>query len=247
MFNAFPGILLVLFWLGLTFTAEAQTDFNRANQLYSSDQFREAASIYDSLIKNHGASPELFYNLGNALARSGDTGRAVLAYERGLLLNPMDAEIKANLEKVRQKNSLYERQEAYWEQPFLMISLNGWAGLLLLSVWILAVGVSVRFFSGKRVVQGIKNALLAASVLSLMAGMVALTGTWLQSKRSDRAVVLAPDSPLLISPFAGAALSTSLKSGEVIRAGEIHGEYQYVSNEEGKSGWVRVLDIEKVQ
>jgi tetratricopeptide (TPR) repeat protein len=224
-----------------------QIDFMRANQAYSEDKFPEAASIFDSLIKNQGGSPELYYNLGNALACSGDAGRAVLAYERGLLLNPRDAEIKANLEKIRQKNNLYDKPAPFWEQPFFMIGQNTWAAGFLISCWMVALGSLVWALFRKKLKKAILLVFTGSGVLFALIGLLALAGSLVHGKDSDAAVVITPDLPLLISPFAGATISTSLKSGEVIHAGETHGDYIYVRNDEGKNGWVRARDIEKVQ
>src|ERR1700704_5748320 len=51
------------------------------------------------------SAPEL-YNLANSYARAGKPGLAVLNYERARLLEPEDADIEANLRRVREMSGL---------------------------------------------------------------------------------------------------------------------------------------------
>ena len=60
------------------------------------------ADNYEELLKQ-GPSVELYYNLGNAYFRTDNITRAVLNYERALLLSPGDDDIKFNLQMARSK------------------------------------------------------------------------------------------------------------------------------------------------
>ena len=104
-------------WLG--FAGEAQgeaTDdavsrYNEANELYRKGQFEAAARAYASLadagIRNGG----LYYNLGNALFKSGRLGSSILWYERARRLLPGDDDIEANLEFARSRKVDREEPE----------------------------------------------------------------------------------------------------------------------------------------
>src|SRR5262249_53455448 len=52
--------------------------------------FREAASHYETLRQRGADNADLEGNLGNAYLLAGDLARAILAYRRGLRLNPGD-------------------------------------------------------------------------------------------------------------------------------------------------------------
>ena len=47
--------------------------------------------------------PNVYYNLGNSYYKIGEIAKAVLNYERALLLQPGNADIRANLEVARAK------------------------------------------------------------------------------------------------------------------------------------------------
>ena len=92
-------ILLLLLMLPLVSTAATKTD---ADSLYAAEHYQQAAQCYESVLKN-GVSADLYYNLGNCYYRMDDMTRAVLNYERALLLSPGDRDVRLNLQMARSK------------------------------------------------------------------------------------------------------------------------------------------------
>ena len=52
---------------------------------------------------SEGESADIYYNLGNSYYKNKNIAKAVLNYERALLMNPGDADIRFNLEMARSK------------------------------------------------------------------------------------------------------------------------------------------------
>lgn len=50
--------------------------------------------IYESLLKK-GEAAEVYYNLGNSYYKADDIAKAILNYERALLLQPGNADIRS--------------------------------------------------------------------------------------------------------------------------------------------------------
>jgi tetratricopeptide (TPR) repeat protein len=69
--------------------------------LYSAGQYRDAAGCFESLEAQGHLNGHLLYNVGNARYRSGEFGRAILAYQRARLFLPRDGDLKANLGSAR--------------------------------------------------------------------------------------------------------------------------------------------------
>ena len=69
---------------------------------YIKDDYATAIQIYESLLKN-GESADVYYNLGNSYYKAGEIAKAVLNYERALLMKPGNSDIRANLEVARAK------------------------------------------------------------------------------------------------------------------------------------------------
>lgn len=88
----------------------AQSAFAQANAEYAQGNYAEAISQYEQIIADAEARDALtdryadvYYNLGNACYKQGETGQAILAYERALRLRPGMRDAKQNLEFVEQR------------------------------------------------------------------------------------------------------------------------------------------------
>lgn len=66
------------------------------------NDYASAIQIYESLLTK-GEAAEIYYNLGNSYYKTDDIAKAILNYERALLLQPGNADVRANLEIARSK------------------------------------------------------------------------------------------------------------------------------------------------
>lgn len=69
---------------------------------YMRNDYISAIQIYEALLSK-GEAADVYYNLGNSYYKAGDIARAILNYERALLLQPGNSDIRANLEIARSK------------------------------------------------------------------------------------------------------------------------------------------------
>ena len=69
---------------------------------YMKNDYASAIQIYEALL-NRGEAADIYYNLGNSYYKAGDIAKAILNYERALLLQPGNGDIRANLEIARSK------------------------------------------------------------------------------------------------------------------------------------------------
>lgn len=85
----------------------AQSAFEKGNELYKKEKYDEAAVFYEGIVKSGEQSAELYFNLGNTYYKLHKVAPAIYNYEKALLLNPDDSEIKTNL-KFAQKMAIDE-------------------------------------------------------------------------------------------------------------------------------------------
>ncbi len=71
--------------------------YKQANDLYKSQNYSAALTLYDSLLNEGYRCFELEYNTGNAYYRTGQIAQAILHYERALLLSPNEPDAEHNL------------------------------------------------------------------------------------------------------------------------------------------------------
>lgn len=79
----------------------AQNAFEKGNQSYQKEDFKEAVSQYESVLASGKQSAELYFNLGNSYYKLHQVAPAIYNYEKALQLNPNDSEIQTNLDFAR--------------------------------------------------------------------------------------------------------------------------------------------------
>lgn len=93
-------IIILLLILAPRAQALASELTEQADSAYTADDFATALSLYTDAMEADGPSAALWYNIGNTRYRLGQTGQAIVAYERALRLDPTDEDIRANLDFV---------------------------------------------------------------------------------------------------------------------------------------------------
>ena len=133
-------LAVVLLLLLSTLTASAATVTKAdADSLYAAEHYQQAAHSYEALLKQ-GVSSDLYYNLGNCYYRMDDMTRAVLNYERALLLSPGDRDVRLNLQMARSKtiDKIVPESEMFfvtWYHSLVnLMSVDGWARMALISL-----------------------------------------------------------------------------------------------------------------
>ena len=104
--------ILLLFTVSLTSLAqdevvvainEETVTKAQADSAYINNDFASAISIYETILQNDGESADIYYNLGNSYYKMDNIAKAILNYEKALLLNPGNGDIRFNLELANSK------------------------------------------------------------------------------------------------------------------------------------------------
>lgn len=123
------AIMLLLIMLPSSAFALSKAE---ADSSYVNENYQLAIQQYELLLKE-GPSAELYFNLGNSYYRMENMTRAVLNYERALLLSPGDEDIRFNLQLARSKtvDKIVPQSEFFvttWYRSVVnMLSVDGWA------------------------------------------------------------------------------------------------------------------------
>ena len=145
------AIATLSFWFS-TLNASAAVTKAEADSAFTQGHYQQAIKYYEELLTK-GVSPELYFNLGNAYYRTDDITRAVLNYERALLLSPGDADIRFNLQMARSKtiDKITPESEMFfvtWYRSVVnLMSVDAWARTALLSLALAIVLALVYLFA----------------------------------------------------------------------------------------------------
>ena len=137
-----------------TFSSNTLEDATKAegDSAYIKDDYTTAIQIYESLLKN-GESADVYYNLGNSYYKIGEIAKAVLNYERALLMKPGNSDIRANLEVARAKtiDKVEPTPEVFfisWTKSLInCMSVDAWATWGIVSFILLIVSLYFFIFS----------------------------------------------------------------------------------------------------
>jgi tetratricopeptide (TPR) repeat protein len=207
---------------------------------YDRGQYREAAQAYQAIAESDGVSAPLYYDLGAAQLADGQTGPAVLSFERAHWLAPADPGIAAALSTARSKAGLPAAQRAAWRTTRNALGPDAWAVAAALALVVACAGVSLWIVESERplATSRARGALHALTAVAAAAFLVAALACVSLSTETTRAVALAADLTLRIAPFDAAESRGTLTPGESVRVEERHGDFVRVRAEGGRTGWV---------
>jgi tetratricopeptide (TPR) repeat protein len=166
-----------------------------ANQAYTGENYDLAVDRYREALNLGADDAVLHFNLGNAHARRGELGLAIASYLRAQRLSPRDRDIRGNLDWVRSHTRDLELSGgglppvvAQLDRAAHLLSLDEWAGAVLVLAWTLAAMVAWSWRRGWMTVAQ-RRSTIAVAALLLLAGVVAAT-RWYEERVRDTAVVV---------------------------------------------------------
>ena len=243
------SIAVLLMLLPMTANAATKAD---ADSAYVNGNYQEAIKVYESLLKQ-GESAELYYNLGNAYYRTENITRAVLNYERALLLSPGDGDIRFNLQIARSKtiDKIVPESEMFfvtWYRSLVNImSVDGWGRMALVSLALVIVLFLVYLFSARVWVQ--KVGFFGGGIL-LVVFVFSNFFAWQQRQQllnREGAIVVAPSVTVKSTPAQNGTDLFILHEGTkvVITDGSMK-SWREIRLADGKKGWIESKKIELI-
>ena len=217
---------------------------------YMKNDFASAIQVYEALLTK-GEAADLYYNLGNSYYKSGDIAKAILNYERALLLQPGNGDIRANLEVARAKTvdkvePIPEIFFVSWTKSLInSMSVDAWA-VCGVVCFILLIASLYFFIFSKQVV--LKKASFICGIVFLIAVILANVFASEQKdslQNRDSAIVMSPSVTDRSTPSESGTSLFILHEGHkvIIKDASMKG-WKEIRIEDGKVGWVPSSSIE---
>jgi len=246
-------IFLILFTLCSFVFSQAQDEvIKSAEAAYIQEDYTKAIELYNDVLKVHGESAEIFYNLGNSYFKVGQIAPAILNYERALLLDPGDGDIRINLQIARMR--AVDKIEPirrfflveWFEDVQNMGSVDSWASLGVVC-FILFIGCLILFFFSKWI--HLKKIGFYTGILLLF--IVILSNIFASNQKSKlvnrvNAIVFTPTVTVKSSPDNSGTDIFVLHEGTKVLIRSTLGEWSEIELEDGNVGWMPSRDIEKI-
>ncbi len=231
-------ILLLFCAWSVSRADDVSTAFDQANKLYEEGKFTDAAAAYQKMLQQGRASPALYFNLGNALFKAGQVGRAVLNYRLAERLAPRDPDIRANLKFAR--NSVASgpmTTPGWWQRWTSRLTLDEWTllacgafwlwlGLLTLGQWRPALRKSL---SGYTATAGVGAALLTVCL-----------GVESYNRFAAKSVIVAEREAVVhFGPWNESPNHFTVRDGMELTVLDTKGEWVQIADSAKRIGWLR--------
>ncbi|MDR3141375.1 MAG: tetratricopeptide repeat protein [Tannerellaceae bacterium] len=221
-----------------------------AETAYMQEDYNKAIELYEETLKSNGTSAGIYYNLGNAYYRANRIAPAILNYERALLLDPGNGDIRFNLQMAREKTT--DKIEPVGE--FFLVkwirslqnkgNADSWAMLGIVSFLLLIFCLLLFFFS--RWIRMKKVGFYLGIVCLLV---VIITNVFAKNQKDEivnhtHAIVFSSTVTVKSSPDASGTDLFILHEGTKVFIKSSLGNWKEIELEDGNVGWLPGKDIE---
>ncbi|EKT4545014.1 tetratricopeptide repeat protein [Flavobacterium psychrophilum] len=244
---------ILFIFLLITQTFWAQTAFDKGNNLYQKGNYQEAITIYESVVKSGQQSAELYFNLGNCYYKLNKVAPAIFNFEKALLLNPNDSEIRNNL-AFAQKMTIDEVVETP-KVGFAKIirdftssyHYDTWAWIAIVFSVLFLICFVGYYFSNTTM---LKRIFFTSMLFILLFAMVSVFAGFFEKNQSnnDRPAIVFADITLVKSePKSTAQDAFVLHAGTKVFVLESLNNYKKIQLLDLKEGWIEKSAIKELK
>ena len=252
--NTMPHMAVLLLLLLLPMTGMAATKVTKASadSLYAAEHYQQAAHEYEALLKQ-GISSDIYYNLGNCYYRMDDMTRAVLNYERALLLSPGDRDVRLNLQLARSKtiDKIVPESEMFfvtWYRSLVnLMSVDGWARTAIVSLVVALILALLYLFSDRIWLRklGFFGGILLLLTFAL-SNLFAYQQKQALVHRTGAIIIHSAVNVKSTPAHNGTDLFILHEGTKVTITDDSMNDWKEIRVADGKEGWLQTKDIEKI-
>jgi len=229
------------FWLllaGLLAVPAAEMDAGQA--AYAAGDFVGAIERWQAQVLAEGATAGRLAALGNAEWKLGRKGRAMVCWERALLLDPRNAVATAGIRHAQSAGGV-ERPALTWAENYAaFLGANAWLVIATAAFWVALLGLLIPRLRRRAPSERQEKMVVAAATVFLLS----LPGLWGGHLYARRAVVRQSEVSLRLTPTARGEAIVGIAEGDVVRTDRPFNGYVRVTTADGKHGWLQVREIE---
>ncbi|MEW6535126.1 MAG: tetratricopeptide repeat protein [Candidatus Auribacterota bacterium] len=246
-------ILALLFFSVLPSYADTRRDeamsmFHNGIELYKSENFAESAKMFEQILDKGIRSGAIYFNLGNAYAKNGDTAPARLAYERALRYIPRDTAVRNNLAYVasRLEDKIKLPRPQWWRQVLYApagIMNHKELGFVLIGSFmlIMLIWALMTLFTSYKAL--LKTGLIFSCVFFIWIGAVFCVKIHTE-KFSRNAVIMAEEAAVRWGNTDNDKVAFFLHAGTKVVIRQTRDNWVLITIGDGKSGWVKKSFLE---
>ena len=243
---------LLLFFIGIPLFAVEEgisQYYKNGMDAYKKGQYDLAIQEFESILSNNWDSPELYYNLGNAFFRSGNTAGAVWAFESCLNLFPTHSDAKYNLKLANLK--VIDRMDLPDPPLYLQWYLGlkeqftptTWINITLFIFFLFSLSVTVNRLFLFSLVQNLRGVILTIFFISLF---LTFHSIWTDNSL-NLGVIYSLKAEVRSEPNTFSTRLFEVHEGLKVSINQLENDWVEIELLDGKTGWISNDQIRLIQ
>lgn len=223
-----------------------------AYNAYKKGEYQKCIQFYQQIEKSGLTSHYLMYNMGNAYFRDHQIGKAILYYERALMLNPSNVDIKHNLQYANTfvSDKINELPKPFYESWFNsltnLFSANGWAWIALFTFLLTLLLIYLNFLTTSSIMsRTIKVAVFTFGFVFLIA-IIASYSTYQSHSAHNKAIIITETVEVKNSPDEKGTTLFVIHEGTKIIITDEFEEWAEIRLLDGNTGWLKQINFERI-
>ncbi|MBC8256537.1 MAG: tetratricopeptide repeat protein [Candidatus Marinimicrobia bacterium] len=216
---------------------------------YKNGQYDLAIQEFESILSNNFDSPELYYNLGNAFFRSGNTAGAIWAFESCLKLSPTHSDAQYNLKLANLK--VIDRMDLPDPPLYLKWYLgmkerftpSAWINITLFIFLLFSLLALINRFVFFSIVKNLKGIILTLFFISLF---LASHSIWTDNSL-NLGVIYSPKAEVRSEPNTFSTRLFEVHEGLKVSINQLENNWVEIELLDGKTGWISNDQIRLIQ
>jgi len=246
-------ITILAIFISFLTSAQNNTLFENATTAYNKGDYEAAIQNYLEILENGEHSANLYYNLGNSYYKLNKIGPSIYYYEKALLLDPNDSDIKQNLAFAQ--NMTIDAIEPLPQTSISkliasfknILSFNQWSYAAVFCMFLFVAFYLafyfVRFTNQKRISFIISVIFLSFSIISVLMAVV----QYQDFTATQPAIVFAEESRIKAEPNTRSEEVFILHEGSKVAVEDRLEDWVKIRLVDGKTGWMRTMDLKMLK
>lgn len=247
--------LLTIIVATASFFAYAQNDalFKEANSFYNEGEYQKAIANYLKVLETGQHSVSLYYNLGNAYYKVNQIAPSIYYYEKALLLDPNDADVKNNL--LFAQNMTIDAIDVLPQTGFTKLvenmiskfSYHTWAVASIVFMILFVTNFLGYYFS---IYQNKKRLFFAICLIALIACGLSFAFAYHQYntiKNQRPAIIFEKETEVRSEPNDRSEEVFLLHEGTKVNVQDELGEWKKIRLTDGKTGWLPTKTLREIK
>ncbi|WP_214070717.1 tetratricopeptide repeat protein [Mucilaginibacter sp. dw_454] len=243
---------LATFCLPALLFANKQPLFEKANELYSKGQYKEATETYQRILETGQESASVYFNLGNCSYKEGDIPQALLYFEKAHRLAPGDDDINFNIRLATSKtvDKIDEAPEFFVSRWWKGFILNYSAdGLATTAIILTLIGSALLIWYFFALAAGAKRFAFFSSIFFFFVAICAIIIACSQANYFDnnkQAIVFTSSVNVKTSPAEAVSTTFVLHDGTKVNIMGNNNGWIRIKIANGNEGWIKEGDVKEI-